>query len=75
MMSKPLHEVNWFYLGQTEEFEDLKNDIQHVTSDVQGFIKEIAINDICQTFLKHGYIIVKSEDGRGWVESSGPLPK
>ena len=27
MMSKPLHEVNWFYLGQTEEFEDLKNDL------------------------------------------------
>ena len=64
-MNKALHEVEWFHLGKTDEYEDLKNDIQHVTTDVQGFIKEIAINDICQTFLKHGYVIVKVEDGGG----------
>lgn len=63
-MSKALHEVNWSHLGKTEEFKELKSDLAHVTRDVQGFIDEIAINDIVQTFLKHGYVVVKA-DGSG----------
>lgn len=56
---KPLHEVSWLHMGRTDEYEELKVDIQFVCKDVQGFIKEIAVNDIVQTFLKHGYVVVK----------------
>ena len=71
-MSKALHEVNWFHLGKTEEFKELKSDLAHVTRDVQGFIDEIAINDIVQTFLKHGYVVVKAEDSGGESKSLKP---
>ena len=57
--SKALHEVSWLHMGRTDEYEELKEDIQFVCKDVQGFIKEIAVNDIVQTFLKHGYVVVK----------------
>ncbi|BBR74194.1 hypothetical protein ABTG11_10005 [Acinetobacter baumannii] len=60
--TKPLHEVSWLHMGRTNDFEELKADIQHVCKDVQGFIKEIAVNDIVQTFLKHGYVVVKKKD-------------
>lgn len=60
--AKPLHEVSWLTMGKTKEYEELKADIQHVCKDVQGFIKEIAVNDIVQTFLKHGYVVIKKKD-------------
>lgn len=59
---KPLHEVSWLHMGRTNEYQELKDDISHVCKDVQGFIKEIAVNDILQTFLKHGYVVVKKKD-------------
>lgn len=71
-MSKALHEVNWSHLGKTEEFKELKSDLAHVTRDVQGFIDEIVINDIVQTFLKHGYVIVKTEGSGGESKSLKP---
>lgn len=59
---KALHEVNWLHLGRTNDYQELKADIAHVCKDVQGFIEEIAVNDIVQTFLKHGYVVVKKKD-------------
>lgn len=61
-----LHEVNWLHLGVTDEYANIKKAIAHVCRDVTGAacIDEICINDIVQTFHKHGYKVEKFTDGK-----------
>ena len=55
-----LSDVHWLYIGSTDMFKPLKDDIAHVIKDTQGFIDEIQISDVIYMFNKHGYKIVKA---------------
>lgn len=57
-----LHDVAWTHLGSTNQFDDLKKAVAHVCRDVTkaACIDELCINDILQTFQKHGYEVKKA---------------
>ena len=61
--SLPLADVNWLYLGTTDEYSELKKRIAHICHDVTEAccIDEICINDIVVTFRQFGYEVVKRQ--------------
>lgn len=59
-MKKYLADEDWFWIGHTDEYNDLKHQLANVCRDVTeaGCIDEICINDILQTFRNFGYEVV-----------------
>jgi hypothetical protein len=59
--TQPLADINWLWLGHTDEYSELKKRIAHICRDVTnaGCIDEICINDIVVTFRQFGYEVVK----------------
>ena len=68
---KYLADVEWTWIGHTEEYKALKNDLDHVCQDVVEacVIKEIVIMDILNTFRLHGYEVVKVDKNAPYKES------
>ena len=61
MENKYLCDVDWFVIGSTDYYNNLKEDISYVCDDVanSGVIKEIATNDILQTLRLHGFEVIQ----------------
>ena len=63
MENKYLCDIDWLTIGSTDYYNNLKEDISYVCDDISesGSIKEVAINDILQTFRLHGFEVVQRD--------------
>lgn len=61
---KYLADETWGLIGSTNKYNNLKNDIQHVCKDVEGFIPEICTLDILHTLRLHGFEVVCVDESK-----------
>lgn len=68
---KGLADINWLWLGRTDQYDALKKRIAHICRDVTkaACIDEICINDIVVTFRQFGYEVINTEAMHQFAQS------
>ena len=68
---KYLADVKWGWIGYTNEYSALKEDLNHICHDVvdASCINELVIMDILMTFRLHGYEVIKVDENAPYQES------